>query len=417
MLRHLGEELRTRAQAAKRFEASKLAELRAEDPAGHWPRIVAVIDEFQVLLAGRDPIADEAVTLLEDLARRGRSQGIHLVLASQDVSGIEALWGRSGLIAQFTLRIALPKARRILAEGNLAAAVIPRFHAVVNTDSGTSGGNRIVRLPDAGDRVAWRNLQRRLWQARPATCGPPRLFDGDAVPRLPDRYRPAGRVPDNADEVGSSPGAVLGERIDVAARPARLRLGRMPGRNLAVLGTRTDEACDILAAAALSLAAQGPAHFSLVCLEPGAERAAARLVAELPEADWYDAADVDELFEVPPDGIPHYVLGYALDALGPAYAGRLRALLANGPQVRTHVLGWWRSVARLRDDLGGVGARYDTIGAWVALDVHGAELSPLSPQPGGPVWYPRTRRALFFDRSVHRAPEVIIPYEVNSDHA
>ncbi|HEY7271739.1 MAG TPA: FtsK/SpoIIIE domain-containing protein [Actinoplanes sp.] len=417
LLRHLGEELRARAQAAKRYEVTKLAELRAEDPAGHWPRIVAVIDEFQVLLAGRDAVADEAVTLLEDLARRGRSQGIHLVLASRDVAGIAALWDRSGLIGQFTLRIALPKARRILAEGNLAAAVIPRFHAVINTDSGVAGANRIVRLPDATDRVAWRALQRKLWQARSPGAVLPRLFDGDAVPRLPDRYRPAGRVPDGTDPVGSSPGAVLGERIDVAARPARLRLGRMPGRNLAVLGTRTDEACDVLAAAALSLAAQGPAHFSVVCLEPAAERAAARLVAELPEADWYDAADVGELFDVPCDGIPHYVLGYALDAAGPAHREPLRRMLAEGPAERTHILGWWRSVARLRDDLGGGGgARFDAIGAWVALDVQGADLSPLSPLPGGPAWYPRTRRALFFDRSVHRTPEVIIPYEVNSDH-
>jgi S-DNA-T family DNA segregation ATPase FtsK/SpoIIIE len=416
VLRHLGEELRARAQAAKRYEASKLAELRAEDPGGHWPRIVAVIDEFQVLLAGRDAVADEAVTLLEDLARRGRSQGIHLVLASQDVSGIEALCGRSGLIAQFTLRIALPKARRILADTNLAAAVIPRFHAVVNADSGVAGANQIVRLPDAGDRIAWRKLQRRLWHERPDSCDEPRLFDGDAVPLLPARYRPSGRVADGSDTVGSSPGAVLGERIDVAAQPARLRLGRMPGRNLAVLGTRTDEACDVLAAAALSLAAQGPAHFSIVSVEASAERAATRLIAELPEADWYDAGDAAELFEVLPDGIPHYVLGYGLDALGPGYRERLRALLADGPEQRTHVLGWWRSVARLRDDLGGAGARFDTIGAWVALDVQGADLSPLSPQPGGPVWHPRKRRALFFDRSVHRTPEVIIPYEVNSDH-
>jgi S-DNA-T family DNA segregation ATPase FtsK/SpoIIIE len=417
MLRHLGEELRARAQAAKRYEASKLAELRAEDPRGHWPRIVAVIDEFQVLLAGRDALADEAVALLEDLARRGRSQGIHLVLASQDVSGIEALWGRSGLIGQFTLRIALPKARRVLADTNLAAAVIPRFHAVVNADSGAAGANHIVRLPDAGDRTAWRNLQRKLWHSRPDDCVPPRLFDGDAVPRLPEAYRPAGRVPSVTSDIGSSPGAVLGERIDVAARPARLRLGRMPGRNLAVLGTRTGEACDVLAAAALSLAAQGPARFSVACLDPGAERAAARLVAELPQADWYGLADLDQLFgALDPDGIPHYVLGYALDAAGPAYRERLRAVLTDGPEDRTHVLGWWRSVQRLRDDLGGVGARLDTIGAWVALDVQGPELSPLSPQPGGPAWYPRPRRALFFDRSVHRHPEVIIPYEVNSDH-
>nr|WP_221375865.1 FtsK/SpoIIIE domain-containing protein [Actinoplanes polyasparticus] len=408
MLRHLGEELRTRAQAAKRVDASKLAELRAEDPAGHWPRIVAVIDEFQVLLSGRDAVADEAVALLEDLARRGRSQGIHLILASQDVSGIEALWGRSGLIGQFTLRIALPKARRILADDNLAAAVIPRFHAVVNTQSGTSGANQIVRLPDAGDRLVWRSLQRRLWRDRPDGCEEPRLFDGDAVPLLPETCRPAGPVPDAASPVGSSPGAVLGERIDVAARPARLRLGRMPGRNLAVLGTRTDEACDVLAAAALSLAAQGPAHFSIVCLDPDASRPAARLMAELPSADWCDAPPALE-----ESSIPHYVIGYALDATSDV---SLRTLLAEGPERRTHVLGWWRSVNRLRDSLGGVGARLDPIGAWVALDVQGADLAPLYPQPGGPAWYPRSRRALFFDRSVHRTPEVIVPYEVNSDH-
>jgi hypothetical protein len=223
-------------------------------------------------------------------------------------------------------------------------------------------------------------------------------------------------LPAGAD-IGSSPGAVLGERIDVAARPARLRLGRMPGRNLAVLGTRTGEACDVLAAAALSLAAQGPARFSIVCLDPGAERSAARLVAELPQADWYGSGDLDQFFDgLAPDGIPHYVLGYALDAAGASYRGRWRSLLTDGPEQRIHVLGWWRSVPRLRDDLGGVGARLDTIGAWVALDVQGPELSPLSPQPGGPAWYPRPHRALFFDRSVHRHPEVIIPYEVNSDH-
>jgi S-DNA-T family DNA segregation ATPase FtsK/SpoIIIE len=435
MLRHLGEELRRRAQAAKRVEASKLAELRTEDPAGHWPRIVAVIDEFQVLLTGRDAVAEEAVALLEDLARRGRSQGIHLVLASQDVAGIEALWGRSGLIGQFTLRIALPKARRVLAEQNLAADVIPRFHAVVNADSGMAGANVVVRLPDAGDRTRWRQLQTRLWKARPDSLVAPRLFDGDAVPTLPDRYRPGlvTPLPHRTTDVGSSPGAVLGERIDVEARPALLRLGRMPGRNLAVLGNRTDEACDVLAAAALSLATQGPARFSIACLDGGAQAAANRLAAELPAAACYDADGVldllaglaDELEQPAP--VPHYLIGYAFDAVTgrlaakPA-AGRstghdhLRAVLGRGPEQRLHLLGWWRSVARLRDDLGGIGARFDTIGAWVALDVHGTDLSPLCPQPGGPSWYPRPRRALYFDRSVHRCPEVIIPYEVNSDH-
>ena len=401
VLRHLTEELRTRAQAAKRHETSNLAQLRDADPDCHWPRIVALLDEFPVLLAD-----GEALTLFADLARRGPAHGIHLILSGPDGPARQVLAQRPDLSAEFKLRIALPKASRVLADGNLAATVIAGNHVVVNAQSGAGGANLIVQLPDAGDRSAWRIMQHRLWRERPDGCEPPRLFDGAAVPQLPESCRPnstSGPGPATA----SSPGAVLGERIDVTARPARLRLGRMPGRNLAVLGTRTAEACDVLAAAALSLAEQTPAHFSIVCQDPEAASAAGHLVAELPSAQWFA-----DLAEVPLLDVPHYVLGYALNTVDPA----LLRLLSDGPERRTHVLGWWRSVADLRAGLGGDAADFDTIGAWVALDVPGADLAPLHPQPGGPAWQPRARRALFFDRSVHRTPEMIIPYEVSSEH-
>ena len=123
------------------------------------------------------------------------------------------------------------------------------------------------------------------------------------------------------------------------------------------------------------------------------------------------------------DGAPHYVFGFAIDAASSVLASRpapglptghelLRSVLARGPERRTHLLCWWRTTARLRDDLGGVGARMDAIGAWVALDVHGPELAPLYPQPGGPAWHPRLHRALHFDRAVHHKAEIIMPYEV-----
>ena len=105
LLQHLSDEMRRRAEVAKEHEVTKLEELRGADPEGHWPRIVAVIDEFQFLFAERDAVTREAIRLLEDVARRGRSQGIHLVLASQDVSGIEAFWGRPAIFEQFVLRI------------------------------------------------------------------------------------------------------------------------------------------------------------------------------------------------------------------------------------------------------------------------------------------------------------------------
>ncbi|MFG3558456.1 FtsK/SpoIIIE domain-containing protein [Micromonospora sp. NPDC047557] len=429
LLRFLTEELRRRADAAKKHEVTKLAELRAVDPTGHWPRVVAVVDEFQMLLAGRDVVAREAADLLEDLARRGRSQGIHLVLASQDVRGIEALWGRPALVAQFTLRIALPKALRILAERNDAAQSLPRWHAVVNAESGMVEGNEVARIPSASDWETWSGLQHRLWRMRPPDAAPARLFDGDAIPRLdeaPD-FRalvapPDGRAPRN-------PVALLGEIIDVQSRSAALRLPRAPGRNLAVLGTRVDEACAVLDSAARSLARQHPpgtARFSIACLDPDADPIARALYDDLADdASWYDEETVGELMTETADGLsgpgsPHYLLLFAVDAAAGALAARtgrrtgleqLRRILHDGPERRTHVLAWWRGVARMRADLGGPAARTDQIGAWVALDAHGGELgASLYPGTGGPDWYPRPWRGLFFDRAVHRTGQVLIPY-------
>ncbi|MGI5215217.1 FtsK/SpoIIIE domain-containing protein [Plantactinospora sp. CA-290183] len=438
LLRFLAEELRRRADAAKKHEVTKLAELRAVDPDGHWPRIVAVVDEFQMLLAGRDAVAREAADLLEDLARRGRSQGIHLVLASQDVRGIEALWGRPALVAQFTLRIALPKALRILAERNDAAQALPRHHAVVNAESGMAEGNQVARIPAASDWSTWSDLQHRLWRMRPPDAAPARLFDGDAVPRLTDApdygaLRPSGRGPDRPGGT-RGPVALLGEIIDVQSRSAGLRLPRAPGRNLAVLGTGVDEACAVLDAAARSLRRQhrpGTARFSIACLDPDADAAARSLYEALGEEDanWYDEETVAELMAETAAGLgpgtspgePHYLLLYAVDAaagqLGARVAGRtglehLRQILHDGPERRTHTFAWWRGVARMRADLGGPASRTDQIGAWVALDVQGAELtSALYPGQGaGPDWYPRPWRGLFFDRAVHRTGQVIIPY-------
>jgi hypothetical protein len=307
----------------------------------------------------------------------------------------------------------------VLAEQNTAAESLPRYHAVVNADSGAVEANQTVRVPAAGDRERWNNLQHRLWRRRPAEQGPPRLFDGDAVPRLADSTDFQRLVPGGST---AAPVVLLGETIDVAARSARTVLRRAPGRNLAVLGTRVDEACAVLATAGLSLAAQfapEDARFSIVCLDPDARAAAQELRAALPGDSWYEADNVDWLLEdaaieasgtLPLDR-PHFVLIFAADALpGKEAADQLRTVLRQGPERRIHVLGWWRGAGLLRDALGPAGARTDAIGAWVALDVHGSELGPFYPGAGAPAWYPRPWRALHFDRSVHRGAEVIIPY-------
>ncbi|WP_035291390.1 FtsK/SpoIIIE domain-containing protein [Actinoalloteichus caeruleus] len=443
LLRFLAEEMRRRANRAKLHEVTKLEELRAEDPEGRWPRIVAVIDEFQYLFADRDEVTHEAAALLEDVARRGRSQGIHLVLSSQDVSGIEAFWGKPAIFEQFIMRIALPKARRVLTETNLAAMEIPRWHAVINHDSGVPYGNEVARVPDSTSRGTFDRLQVEMWRSR-TDSREPTLFDGSRVPRLRDLPDFQSLGPD-ASASGRGPVALLGQVIDVAGSAARLPLERTPGRNLAVLGSAREDACRVLSAAARSLSEQWAekARFTVLCFVDDAERQASELArfltdrhgpavpgggepitdpSRLPEVLAEVAAGVTGNDKTPG---PHYLLLFGADAALPKLEERgtgmrtglddLKAVLRHGPERGTHVLSWWRATSRLRNALL-MGGGLDDIGAFVALDVHGQELSSLAANQVIS-WSPRPQRGLFFDRAAATGPQVLIPCEVDLDPA
>jgi S-DNA-T family DNA segregation ATPase FtsK/SpoIIIE len=419
LLQFLADEMRRRAEAAKAHEVTKLEELRAADPSGRWPRIVAVIDEFQYLFAERDAVTRAATTLLEDVARRGRSQGIHLVLASQDVSGIEAFWGRPAIFEQFVLRIALPRARRVLAELNDATLDLPRWHAVVNHESGIRHGNEVVRIPDATGRGSVDEVQRELHAAHHADRPGPRLFDGSRAPRFAELV--AGLA---TDEV---PRALVGQLIDVAGSAATVRLPAAPGRNIGIIGSGAGDAVRVLGAAAGSLAGQfapGSVDVVIAPLVDAAAAAAARLARVLAAAGHQSetvglggfrarieelAADVAARLGGAP-GRPTLLVAYAADAgdavLDRAGTEALRQLLRFGPETGVHVLGWWRSAQRLKAVLS-LGASADDLGCWVGLDAQGSELGMLT--PGMLVsWSPRPGRGLFFDRAQHAHPEVVI---------
>ena len=419
LLRFLADEMRRRSEVAKAHEVTKLEELRAVDD-GAWPRIVAVIDEFQYLFAERDAVTRAAVGLLEDVARRGRSQGIHLVLASQDVSGIEAFWARPAIFEQFVLRIGLPRARRLLALQNEATMDLPRWHAVINHESGVTHGNEIVRIPDATAPGTVEAVQQRVFDSYAAGRARPRLFDGSRAPLMMQLVRGM----DTADTV---PDALVGQRMDVAGSPATARLPDAPGRNLGVLGAGGTDAVRVLGAAATSFAVEFPPGTLDVVIAPLVAEAVepARQLADRCTAAGHDVRTVwlgglrEQLDKLVADiterlggatGRPLALVFYAADAaetvLGRGGTEALRTVLRFGPETGVHVLGWWRSVPRLKSLLT-MGAGVDDLGAWVALDVQGAELTSLV--PGLMLhWAPRPGRGLFFDRAQHAAPEVII---------
>lgn len=426
VLRELRAELTRRADLLKRHGVTKLADL---PPDARPPRIVTVVDEFQVLFAGNDALARQAVDLLEELARKGRSYGLHLVLASQSTTGVEALYGRAeAIFGQFPLRVALPGGGGVLDPLNDAAKALEVGSAVVNTAGGAAGADTVVRFPDA--HAAARDLatlRHELWTARPAGSRPPAVFRGYETPRLTDHPAWAGLRP--GDGV---PLALVGRAVDVAGSAAGFTLDATPGRHLAVVGTATAGA-DVLRSATLSLARQhvpGTARFLLAPLAAGAVEPADDLAMTLAAAghpvERLDATAVPERIAVlaTPDDSGGttagrtYLVVFGMDAASAALGvtdpatfrsghDDLRALLRQGPGHGVHLLGWWRGLRRLAEDLGGAQHR-DDVACLVALNVPGADLGlHLGVHDLG--YTPRAGRALLVDRHDQRV-RLIVPF-------
>ncbi|MEE3917867.1 TraM recognition domain-containing protein [Micromonospora sp. BRA006-A] len=187
-----------------------------------------------MLFAGNDALARQAVDLIEELARKGRSYGLHLVLASQSTTGVEALYGRAeAIFGQFPLRIALPGGDAVLDPRNDAARGLTVGTAVVNTGAGAPGSDAEVRFPDAhaasADLAA---LRHELHASRPAGARPPAVFRGHETPRLTDDPAWAALTPGT-----DPPYALVGRVVDVPGSPAGFALDASPGRHLAVVGT------------------------------------------------------------------------------------------------------------------------------------------------------------------------------------
>jgi S-DNA-T family DNA segregation ATPase FtsK/SpoIIIE len=403
VLRELDAEMARRSVLYKDAGVARFADLRETVS---LPRIVCVIDEFQVLLAGDDRLGQRAVALLESVARKGRSYGIHLILASQTLRGIEALYAkRDSIFGQFAVRIALPGGADVLDVRNESAAALRLGTAVINTAGGFGGPRgasraheRLVDFPDPhAEPKTLATLRRRLWLARPAGALPPYIFEGFAPAAFP------GKVPDS-----KVPVAYVGRVIDVPLTLAGFPMGDTPGRHLAVIGPSEDGAV-VVDAAVRSLALQhrpGEMRFVIAPLVATAEEVGTYLAESLRAAGHAcDTVDLAGLRRVLADGnvTDTYVVGLGMDGAG----GDLRGLLRDGPPRRTHLIGWWRGLRRFGEDTGGSAGRDDVAGV-VLLGVSANDaalfLGDLELD-----WQPRRNRALAHDRHVSRT-EVIVPF-------
>jgi S-DNA-T family DNA segregation ATPase FtsK/SpoIIIE len=424
VLTELVREMSRRAAAMKQAGVTNLAQLRSSRGDIALPRILTVIDEFHVLLQGNDETAKKAVTLLEEVARKGRSYGIHLILASQSISGIEALYNKGqSVFGQFGMRIALSGGGGILDSLNQAADSLPVGQVILNNAAGIESGNRRARFPNA-DAGSLHMLRHRMWQMRTPGSSPPAMFIGYAEYTMDDEKSPV-VIPSTRRRRF----AVVGRKVNIGLSTAAFPLDSSPGKNFAVVGTSLVGA-DAMKSIAIGLSRQhdsGTATFVLVSLvsstEDEVDELADRLrdagqIAEVVELSGYPAR-LQALNASPPSprGEGTYVFGFGVDAAssvlkqkvqGMSRSGieEFRTLLRDGPAKGIHFFGWWRGVRRLIDDLGLQGK--EDISGVLALNVRGNEVGLLVGQ-ATLQWNPRHNRALLIDRQ-EDTKELIVPF-------
>ncbi len=98
----LCKEMEKRASLFKQFGVKDLQDYRKHE---EMPRLIVVIDEFQVLFSDNSTKGKESVERsLNTLLKKGRSYGVHLILATQTMRGADI---NKSIMAQIANRIAL----------------------------------------------------------------------------------------------------------------------------------------------------------------------------------------------------------------------------------------------------------------------------------------------------------------------
>lgn len=456
VLDHLVGEFERRATVMKPF-GDNIARYRTAQPEAIMPRLLVVIDEFQVLFEDDDELSTQCLSSLEKLAKKGRAYGIHLILASQTLSGITGMLAKQdGIFSQFPVRLALKnsaaESRVVLDSQNTEASRLRyRGELIVNNDFGAlSSNSRAVAV--SAEPGAMASLRTQLWQRD--HDAPPTVFDGRNVVALSDDLVSLHRLRERSRRTPDGRLALLGRPISVHEEPIGIPMSPETGRHVALVGagatqrTRADVdegldevnvAIGALQACALSLALQHPdsdATFTVFDLLTKAQSDQARFsdflssLSQLGAAvETYGDDDLaDGLAAVAADlaqrsadrdarSLTRYVLAFGLDrarrmtevdfsSSATTPVDNLRAILRDGPALGVHLMAWWANARTFKDHLG-----YEASGLVDGLALFRVASTEVVDLLGPFVtWSPRANRALLRDAAQSEIPVAIVPF-------
>lgn len=255
VLLHLVEELEKRSRLFKSKNVKDFAEYRKSSGI-QLPRILLVIDEFQVLFSAGRQVAEAVEQLLSKFLKQGRAFGIHILLATQTLKGINAQ-SIGSIITQLGCRIALACGQEdsamILGSGNWAASeLFSPPEGIINNANGGKSDNVKFMIPFAGESDYRREFLTELIKrtCSSGTVATTKVFSGAFLPEMPpySEYRLA---------CAQEEALFLGESLTFSAQPLMVPLIRRSAFNVLFSGYNDDIHDGLLAATLYSLAFTG----------------------------------------------------------------------------------------------------------------------------------------------------------------
>ncbi len=144
----LCDEIKKRSELFKQFKVKDLSDYRKHEK---MPRLIVVVDEFQVLFSDKSTQVKGSVEgSLNTLLKKGRSYGVHLVLATQTMRGGEI---DSSFKAQIANRIALPmdaEDSSSVLDDDVACELV-RPEGIFNNNGGHQKYHTKMSIPKAPD--------------------------------------------------------------------------------------------------------------------------------------------------------------------------------------------------------------------------------------------------------------------------
>lgn len=256
-----------RMKLLKEKNYKSIRELRKNEPELKMPRIVVIIDEFQMMFGEDLQTGQQIVDMLERSVRLFRAAGIHFILASQTLGGNMVLaQKKDAIFGQVPIRIALKnsiaESLQTLSMNNPAAAFLRPREAIINLDYGEVTQNRKSVIAFADEQFL-APIRRNWWKASSNTTEAPYVFEGEKrIFVFDDKQKILERMRERV-----TPAAAVGQQISISGTPVFLPMEQEPGRNVAIIGS-SDSGCNlavgILQSMAWSLALQhlpGEARF------------------------------------------------------------------------------------------------------------------------------------------------------------